>query len=47
MPRPLNRHASLHRASALQYSKRNAVQALMLATSLFGWFAVYGTATLI
>lgn len=42
VPRPLNRHASLHRASSKQYTKRNAIQALMLATSLLGWFGTYG-----
>lgn len=37
IPRIFNRHASLHRVSARQYSQRNAVIALMMATSL-GWY---------
>lgn len=43
VPRSLNRHAALHRASTRQYSKRNAVQALMLATSLLAWFVRYAS----
>lgn len=42
VPREFNRHATLHRASARQYTKRNAIQAMMLATSLVAWFAEYG-----
>ncbi len=37
-PRTLNRHASSHRVSRQQYSKRNAVVATMLASSLLGYF---------
>ena len=38
IPRTFNRHASLHRVSRQQYSKRNAVVAMMLASSLLGYF---------
>jgi len=41
IPRGFNRHATLHRVSARQYCKRNAIQAMMLATSLLAWFADY------
>lgn len=37
VPRGYNRHASLHSVSRRQYSQRNAVTALMMATSL-GWY---------
>lgn len=43
IPGSLNRHASLHRASTRQYSKRNAVQSLMLATSLLAWFVQHSS----
>lgn len=41
VPAEFNRHATLHRASKRQYSKRNAIQSLMLATSLVAWYAIY------
>ncbi|WP_422117873.1 hypothetical protein [Brachybacterium sp. UNK5269] len=34
IPRPLNRHATLHRVHPYQYSKRNATIALMMASSV-------------
>ncbi|MFT3969088.1 MAG: hypothetical protein QM695_02130 [Micropruina sp.] len=43
IPRTLSRHASLHRASSRQYSKRNAIQALLLATSMVCWYSEYGS----
>lgn len=42
VPTRFNRHATLHRASKRQYSKRNTIQALMLATSMVIWYAIYG-----
>lgn len=42
VPAEFNRHATLHRVSKRQYSKRNAIQSLMLATSLLAWFSAYG-----
>lgn len=44
IPRPLNRHATLHRVHPYQYSKRNATIALMMASSVLvymsRWFEV-------
>lgn len=37
IPRDFSRHASLHRVSRRQYSKRNALQALMLLSSVVGY----------
>ncbi|OLT39527.1 hypothetical protein BJF86_08355 [Serinicoccus sp. CNJ-927] len=37
VPYTFSRHASVHGASRRQYSKRNCVQVLMLATSLIGY----------
>lgn len=45
VPSEFNRHATLHRASMRQYSKRNAIQAMMLATSVLAWFATYRSAS--
>lgn len=42
VPREFNRHATLHRVSSRQYTKRNALQSMMLATSLLAWTADYG-----
>ncbi len=33
VPREFNRHATLHRVSSRQYTKRNALQSMMLATT--------------
>ncbi|KGN39601.1 hypothetical protein [Knoellia subterranea] len=41
IPRVFNRHASLHRISYRQYSKRNCAIALMMATSLLAFMDRY------
>jgi len=43
VPRGFSRHASLHRVSRQQYSKRNALQALMLLSGAIGYVAVSAT----
>lgn len=37
VPRKFSRHGSTHRVSSRQFSKRNAVQGIMLVASLAGW----------
>jgi hypothetical protein len=44
IPQVFNRHASLHRISARQYSKRNTAIAVMIATSLLIFMATHRSA---